>query len=256
MHTSNPTVQDFIARIAENSEKQPVEIDLFELGVNGEFVRDTMEEYLSKKCMSSSALAKTTISAKAVKYEYDNQIDEAKMHIKEFEALGSLIHQALLEPELFKKVKTEPRADLRTSEGTREMIKFYLSLRNPKPTYKGISKMKIKELRSILRDEKLICKYNIVTESQKHIIEEIKKNYFTYGGGIIPMIMKGAVCETSVYTHEDGLLFPEKIRPDFFNIEENIGVNVIGSLKSTSAKSLEEFTAQARSLKYGLKEGF
>ena len=251
-----PSAQEFLARIIESSDKKPVEVDLFELAKNGEIVKEPMSDYLSRNAISSSALAKTKISPKAIKYEYDNQLDETTEKTKDFLNLGTLIHQALLEPELFKKVKKEPKVDLRTSDGTREAIRFYISLRNPKPTYQGISKMKIHQLRKILNDEKLVCKYYVATESQYTIIEEIKKNYFTYGGGIIPALLKGAFIETSIYTQEPNYYFTEKIRPDFFNIEENIGVNLIASLKSTSAKSLEDFRQQAISLNYGLKEGF
>lgn len=257
METLNtyPTIEEFIALINENASKPPIDIDLEKLGVNGVFVKNSMEEYLSKKGVSSSIVAKVLISTKAAKYEYDNQEDEVKEVTKDFQDLGTLIHESLLEPELFEKVKTEPNADLRTTEGTREMVKFYIGLRTPKPTYRGISKMGIKDLRAILKAERLICKHTIVTEPQKYIIEEIKKNYYEYGGGIIPQILKGAKCENSIYTQEPELLFEEKIRPDSFNIAENIGANVIVSLKSTSARSLEEFKTQAKSLKYGLKEG-
>lgn len=251
-----PTIEEFIALINENANKPPIEIDLEKLGINGVFVKNSMEEYLSKKGVNSSIIAKVLISAKAAKYEYDNQEDEVKEIAKDFESLGTLIHESLLEPELFEKVKTEPLADLRTTDGTREMVKFYCSLRTPKPSYRGISKMGIKELREILKTERLICKHTIVTQPQKFIIEEIKRNYYEYGGGIIPQILKGASCETSIYTQEPELLFEEKIRPDSFNTAENIGVDAIISIKSTSAKSLEEFKTQAKSLKYGLKEGF
>lgn len=255
-HKAYPTTKEFISEIERNSENPTVEVDLFELGENGDFVNEPMQDYLRRNAMSSTALSKTTISPKAVKYEFDNQLDETKEKTKESQELGTLIHQALLEPDLFRKVKKEPNVDLRTTEGTKELIKFYISLRDPKPTYKGISKMKIKDLRKILHDERLVCKYYIVNESQMNIIEEIKKNYFLYGNGIIPQIMKGAVIEHSVYTKEESFLFPEKIRPDFINLEENVGVNIIGSLKSTSAKSFEEFKEQARKYKYALKEGF
>lgn len=258
--TAYPTIEEFVTIINENIDQPNADLDLSKIGVNGMFVKDSMEDYLNKKGVSSSIIAKVPISAKAAKYEYDKQEDESKEVIKDFESLGTLIHEAFLEPELFEKVKTEPNADLRTTNGTKEMVKFYISLRNPKPSYRGISKMGIKELRTILNAERMICKHTIVTESQKYIIEEIKKNYYTYGGGIIPQILKGSICETSVYTREkeDGIEYPfeEKIRPDSFNLKENIGVDVIISLKSTSAKSFEEFKTQAKTLNYGLKEGF
>ncbi|MFV0332407.1 MAG: hypothetical protein ACK5KL_21670 [Dysgonomonas sp.] len=47
-----------------------------------------------------------------------------------------------------------------------------------------------------------------------------------------------------------------KIRPDAINIEDNIGVNAVISVKTTSTKSFSEFISQCIELQYELSEAF
>lgn len=83
----------------------------------------------------------------------------------------------------------------------------------------------------------------------------MKQHYYTYGGGIIPKLMKGAVAEVSIYgTDEYGQ--EVRIRPDAINLEENIGVNAIISVKTTRAESIGKFTYDCARLKYEVSEGF
>jgi hypothetical protein len=94
-----------------------------------------------------------------------------------------------------------------------------------------------------------------VAKEYQEIIDVLEYSYNHYGDGIIPRILKGAMAETSFYTKDQATGLPVKVRPDFFNIEENIGVNAIISFKTTSANTAEKFIYDTAKFKYELSEG-
>ncbi|MEC7753847.1 MAG: PD-(D/E)XK nuclease-like domain-containing protein [Bacteroidota bacterium] len=93
-----------------------------------------------------------------------------------------------------------------------------------------------------------------VNERDMDIIRAIKHAYETYGGGIIPRIIKRTKRENSIYADDfNGL--PLKARPDAMAFEENIGVNAIISVKSTSAQDIKKFFYDTAKYGYELTEG-
>jgi hypothetical protein len=95
----------------------------------------------------------------------------------------------------------------------------------------------------------------LIEEDHKIIIDVLKSHYNNYGGGIIPLLLKGAEYETSFYGKDPTSGMSVKVRPDAFNTEENIGVNAIISMKTTSADNIGKFMYDAAKFKYELSEG-
>lgn len=93
-----------------------------------------------------------------------------------------------------------------------------------------------------------------VDEQQMAIIKAIKHAYEVYGGGIIPRLVKHSKRENSIYCNDyDGL--PLKVRPDAMVFEENVGVNAIISVKSTSAQDISKFFYDTAKFRYEVSEG-
>lgn len=246
-----PEKEVMIEFIERNHEKPAVEIELKELAVNGEVIQDEMTEYLNKERIGSSGCKEALKTPRAFFYDWEETFEKPN---KECFELGTFAHMAFLEPHLFDSVKVAPDVNLASKVGIIEMIKFFQNLNDGYST--DISEdWKIQDLKDRLSYEKDRCTYQIIQEEHFQIIQAIKRNYYWYGGGIIPKILKGAKAETSFYGTEKSTGLPVKVRPDYFNIEENIGVNAIISFKTTRCDNLDHFFYHAAKLKYELSEG-
>lgn len=249
--SSYPALDDMLSFIRYD-EKPATVINMDELSVNGICVKDDIREYLDNPAISSSCL-KEALKSPLAFFVHENMVFPPKEG-KHFE-LGTFAHMAFLEPERFDKVAVAPDGiSLATKEGTIRMINFYQELKRTTPSQFG-SEWKMQELKDYLEREKSECQYQIIEPEHKIIIDAMKQHYNTYGGGIIPKLMKGAVTEVSIYGNDEyGQAV--RIRPDAINIEENIGVNAIISVKTTRAESIGKFTYDCARLKYEVSEGF
>lgn len=251
--------QNVVQFIESNDEVFQINLD--ELAVNGKVVADKMEAYLKTKAISSS-LCKEVLKTPLHFYVASENVlpKESKKHFE----LGTFCHMAFLEPSLFEKVIVEPEANLASKDGVIKLIKYYLDVLN-KAKYKGDFVGEIKEMpyECLLQAEKKdyleylkgICPYQVIPEDSQAIINVIKSNYFRYGNGIIPRLLKGAINEVSFYAEDPETGLPVKIRPDGFNTRENIGVDAIISFKTTTAESLQKFIYDSAKYKYNLSEG-
>jgi len=246
-----PEKEVMIEFIERNHNKPPVDIDIEELSVNGEVVDDDMQTYLNTKRIGSSGLKEALKTPRAFFYDWEDTFEHED---KSYFELGTFAHMAFLEPELFDSVKVAPEVNLASKVGVIEMIKFFQTLNDGYST--DISEdWKMQDLKERLSYEKDRCKYQIIQEEHFQIIQALKRNYYWYGGGIIPKILKGAKAETSFYGTDESTNLPVKVRPDYFNIEENIGVNAVISFKTTRCDDLSHFFYNAAKLKYELSEG-
>jgi len=96
----------------------------------------------------------------------------------------------------------------------------------------------------------------VIEEDYKEKIQKIETNLKEYQNGLIPELLRGALTEVSMYCIEPVTGLPVKIRTDAFNIAENIGVDAIISVKTTSTKNFSEFVSQSISLQYELSEAY
>jgi hypothetical protein len=245
-----PNPEDMLNHIM-SSDGEVYEIDLEELSLNGKVVKDSMEEYL-KSSFESSSSCKEALKT-PLHYLYHKTQEIPKQPKKHFD-LGTFAHMAFLEPELFEMVRVEPKADRSTIVGTIRLIEWYENLNELKesPSYKN---WKHPELKEYLSDLIAACKYQIIDHEHKIIIDVLKKNYYRYGNGIIPKIMRGAMNEVSFYGTDSETGIPVKVRPDAFNVAENIGVNAVISFKTTSSDNIQKFIYDSAKYSYELSEG-
>lgn len=93
-----------------------------------------------------------------------------------------------------------------------------------------------------------------VSEKEFTIIKCLELNAKHYGNGIIYKLAKHSHRECSAYLDDyDGL--PLKVRPDMIQFSENIGVDAIISVKSSSSPNLEKFFYDTAKYQYELSEG-
>lgn len=267
-----PSIEDVVEKLLLTSSKDPVQINLKDLSVNGRVAADRMDKYLSVQSNSSSAL-KEVLKNPASYYFYINDRANFEEQRKEHFELGTFCHSAFLEPDKFDKVVVEPEASRASIEGCNTLVQFWERLIWDKYTYKGVADKRLNEAMQIVDEAgldvkklagmkyyidalKYVSGYTAIKEQHKLIIDLVKRNYYRYGNGVIPMLLKGATFETSFYGTDPDTKLKVKVRPDAFNIEENIGVNAVISFKTTSAGDLSKFVYDAAKFRYSLSEGF
>ena len=253
-----PPIEDMLARV--NASDDRIEINCEELSVNGTVVQDDMNVYLGTKAVSNSAL-KEALKSPLHYHFYMNDRTEKKD--KSHFELGTFAHMAFLEPERFDLCVEEPDASLSSKDGVNTLIEFWKGLSNivqlndAKTWVKqeGYDMDKIDGLKAYYRKLKALNKHMAVSESDAIIIKWLKRHYDTYGGGILRKIFKGAKAEVSMYGTDPETGLKVKIRPDAINIEENIGVNAIISVKTTRASTKGKFEMDCASYGYHIGEG-
>jgi hypothetical protein len=145
----------------------------------------------------------------------------------------------------------EPKRDL--LENLKETVKLYLdgfiSISNSDVFFTGLEQRK-----SFIEALRTACGLESVNEKEYTIIKCLEMNAKTYGNGIIYKLARHAHREVSVYLDDyDGL--PLKVRPDMLQFKENIGVDAIISVKSTSSENIEKFFYDTAKYQYELSEG-
>lgn len=250
-----PTKEDVLDFLALNSHKPPVNIDLKSLSRNGVVKRDSMDMYLQSRHISSSNLKNALKTPRSFYYDWERVFEEKE---KPCFQLGTFAHMAFLEPTLFKMVQVEPRVNRSNKEGVIALINFYKKLNGLKTPHLDPKDYKMDELKKMADGLLFLCQdkgYSFISEEMSMIIKALERNYYWYGGGVIPQLLKGAYSEVSFYGKDEETGLDVRVRPDYFNIEENIGVNAVISFKTTRADDLGKFYYDCAKLKYELSEG-
>ena len=223
------------------------------LSVNGKVVNDRMDKYLAHAGESSSALKEALKSPKHyLIYKNENLKPKDESHF----TLGTFIHSAFLEPTKFAKVKVLPDAARNTLEGLHTLIKFYCETLRMEPD--DLSRMKMGDLKSLLsiyENRAAEDGYTFIKKEDNDIVNVIRNSYMTYAGGILPRLVRNGRTETSMYGTDPVTGLKVKIRPDCMLLEEQIGANIILSVKTTSATTIEAFMRDAAKYRYELAEG-
>ena len=218
-------------------------------------VNDKMEKYLAAPGESSSAL-KEVLKSPRHYLIYKNE-DLHKKDESHFE-LGTFIHSAFLEPSKFTKVKVLPEDGNKSSRaGVIALIKYYWTLLGVAPDV-FLDEMKMDALKEVcvdLEEQAKRAGYSFIDPTMQQIVKILQNSYRTYGGGIIPRLIAQGRTETSFYGHDPETGLKVKIRPDCMLLEEQVGANIILSVKTTSATSVDGFMRDAAKYRYELAEG-
>lgn len=263
------TIQDLVIHLKTRKKTMQVRDLLPQLSQNGVVIDEPMERYLSKKACSSSSLKE---ALKTPLHYFVRTEEHLPREEKKHFDIGTFCHLAFLEPEKFDELVVEPNYSLASKEGVNQMVTFYEDLARKitkstkgkkRPLRRaqywarktGLDLGKMDGLREYLSQLKKYCGKIAVDARTFAIVSYVKRHYNVYGGGIIPELLKGACFETSFHSYDEETGLPVKIRPDAFNLEENLGCNAIISVKTTHAETIEKFQYDAAKYLYHLSEG-
>lgn len=262
------TIQEVVSHLIHRKKTVEVSELLAQLSVNGVVIQDPMEEYLKKPANSASAL-KQILKTPLHYWCYIHE--RIPVQSKKAFEFGTFCHMAFLEPDLFDALIVEPNYSMATTEGVKKSIEFWEKtlkdvmkkkgkkhlLKNAKDALKrsGLNATKQDGLKRYREELMKRAGKITINEVDKKKIDLVRRHYYTYGGGILPDLMKGAATEVSFYGRDGETGLPVKIRPDGLQLEENIGCNAIISFKTTSAEDVEKFAYDAAKFQYHLAEG-
>lgn len=245
--------EEFVERLSALPET-PARVRNYALSVRGRVANDRMESYLKHEGESSSLLKEALKSPRH--YLVARNMDLQPRNTDHFE-LGTFAHQAILEPAKFERVIVEPKANRGQIAGVCSLIEFYSDLLAI-PQTAIFADMKLGELRELLSDleaEAATRGYTAIPADYAAIIRAMRVSFNTYGGGILPRLMRYVKTETSMYGRDAATGLKVKIRPDGMLLEEDFGMNAILSVKTTSATSVEAFMRDCAKFRYELSEG-
>lgn len=248
--------QSFVAGLRDLPEKPMTKKpSCASLSVNGKVIQDRMEKYLAAPGESSSALKEVLKSPRHyLIYKNEDLRNDDESHF----TLGTFIHSAFLEPSKFAKVKTLPEGCNKASRvGITTLIKYYWNLLGIAPDA-FLSEMKLDEMKEVLYDLEAVAKregYTFIDAKMAQVVRVIQSSYRTYGNGIIPRLIANGRTEVSMYGRDPETGIKVKIRPDCMLLEEQVGANIVLSVKTTSAGSIDAFMRDAAKYRYELAEG-
>ena len=261
-----PTIGKIVEHLLMNPDKTQ-NIPTESLRKNGEVIQDSFEKYLtSNDYYSSSILKKAFDSPLHLYYEKESGWkDSVHKHQKDkgHFVLGTFLHECILEPTKFSRVIVEPSHPLSSNDGVKALTDFWLSIiktqcENPEEILAELMDIETEKLpgkKAYLYRLKELSGLSAVSATDYAIINIVKSNYYRYGGGIIPRLLKHTKRECSIYGTDPATGLKVKVRPDALAFRENIGVDAVISVKSTRAESLDKFYYDSAKLKYEISEG-
>lgn len=250
-----PTVQKIVEYLKLDIPAQHVYTE--SLNLYGKVVQDDMEKYLENDALSSSMLK----AASKTPLDFQFSLSEDKEALEELRgkkhfALGTFLHQCLLEPTKFKRAIIEPDFKLSSHEGCDVGIAFYEGLCAERGiVFPNVPVESLQTKKNYIEALKKLADVEAVEPEHKLKIDILEKRINTYAGGIIKRLLLHSKRETSVYYTDPETDMPLKVRPDAIQFRENIGVDAIISVKSTACESLDAFYSHAAKLNYDLSEG-
>lgn len=195
--------------------------------INHRYVQDTFDEYLSNTAYSSSDLKSVIACPALFRWNQDQKKsgnhDDAEE--KEHYTIGSALHEAVLEPHLFKQhYMVIPKVDRRTSDGKKAYAEFQWE-----------AKMGGKML---LNEEQMVLITNMAESARKN------PSFIT--------LMQDSYRELSIYAEDESTGLKVRIRPDVFPQKKS----TIVDLKTCVSASPKKFKNDAYNHKYGQSAAF
>lgn len=244
------------------------------LNINGKVIQDRMYTYLENgdKYYSSSDFKEVIKSPFHLKYYresgYKDEVDLWKKKSAAFD-LGTFLHSAILEPTKFDKMIETPNHARNKKDSMQSGIDWWKRTILEKQGEEFLTELE-DHLARVMSDgevnadslDGLKFKYDYyvnksdlpsIPEQYYSICKIVKTWYYRYGDGLIPRLLKHSKREVSVYD-DNNFQLPLKVRPDAMLFEENVGRNIILSVKSTRSPYPRKFFNDYANFEYPVSD--
>jgi len=236
----------------------PVAIhDLSLFQQSGIMIKDTFANYLAATDFYSTGSFVKLAQGTPLDFQYDIE-EGVKQELEKYKDrtsfdLGSFVHEAILEPNLWATVVCEPQASRASHEGLDTLIEFWGNKIGPGRLASLDTGAKTDTKKMWIDQAKEISGLRCVSFKDAVIVAKIYERWMAYQNGYWANILDSAQREVSCYV--DGFNdLPVRVRPDGLLFSEQIGVNAIVSVKTTSAASVEQYKRQYMAYGYDIKE--
>ncbi len=230
--------------------------DLQLFSENGTIIKDDFASYLGNKDFYSTGSFAKLANGTPLDFQYDIS-DGIKAELEKYKDrtafdLGTFVHEAILEPEKWGTVVCEPKASRASHEGLDTLIDFWEQhVGIPKSPILATAKTDAKKeyINSLILGSGLRC----IDDKNAVIVKAIHERWMQYAGGLWYNILASAHKEVSMYAN-DFMGLPMRVRPDGILFEDQIGVNAIVSVKTTSKTTIDSYKRDMFSFGYDIKE--
>ena len=243
------------------------------LNKGGLAVQDEMETYLSRsEYLSSGTILSILDTPLHFHYEYvsgwKEKLEKYKEEKKHFR-LGTFLHQAILEPSKFRRVIAEPDKYKGASinRGWKAHLNFLIVWWSALLVDRGIvnaddlTAIKDKHdttsrdgAKAAYEELKKISGIRAIPKREYDIVEIAETYHRTYGGGILPRLLKHSKREISLYLVDPDTGLKLRVRFDAMQFKENIGVDALISLKTTRHQRIDRYFYDACQRDYLMKD--
>jgi len=230
------------------------DLQLFQNG--GIVIKDDFASYLSNVYFYSTGSFAKLANGTPLDFLYDTT-DGLKAEIEKYKDrshfdLGSFVHEAILEPEKWDTVVCEPKANRASHEGLDTLINFW-SIQCLDHTTEISPNAKTDEKKTLINFLIGVSGKRAIEFKDALIVQRIHERWKAYQNGLWAGILNAAHREVSIYCN-DYMGMPMRVRPDGLLFADQIGVNAIVSVKTTSESSVRGYGYQMKRLSYLTKE--
>lgn len=225
---------------------------------NGTVIADDFIHYLGATGHYSTGAFVKLALGNPLDFQWYNDV-EARAELEKFKDrsyfdLGRFLHLCVLEPDKWGQVVVEPAANRGTHDGLDTLVRFWNNYDTSSDMTLPVGPdIKTADKKKWIEEVAANSGLSVIEEKQHLIIQHLRNRWVRYADGAWFDILKKAHREVSMYTDEyQGL--PMRIRPDGMLFSDQIGVNAIVSVKTTSAANLRQYRSQCAQLGYHIKE--
>ena len=223
---------------------------------NGTVIKDDFVSYLSNADFFSTGPFAKLANGTPLDFQYETT-DGLKAEIEKYKDrshfdLGSFVHEAILEPEKWDTVVCEPKANRASHEGLDSLILFWENECGYIPPFQHEG-LKTDAKKALIAELQTKSGKRSIDFKDALIVQRLHERWRAYQNGLWAGILDAAHKEVSIYCN-DYMGLPMRVRPDGLLFAEQIGVNAIVSVKTTSEKSVNGYARQCRQFGYDIKE--
>jgi hypothetical protein len=232
--------------------------DLQLFSENGTIIKDDFASYLGNKDFYSTGSFAKLANGTPLDFQYDIS-DGIKAELEKYKDrtafdLGTFVHEAILEPAKWGEVVCEPKASRASHEGLDTLRAFWNQHSDAVKVLGCLPEgAKVADKKEWIDRAIELSGKRSIDDKNATIVRALHDRWMNYADGLWYNILASAHKEVSMYAN-DFMGLPMRVRPDGILFADQIGVNAIVSVKTTSKTTIDSYKRDMFSFGYDIKE--